>query len=266
MLRTRAWLAAAVAPLLVAGCESSTGPEDGARVRIAFTTAAGTARSLDGVSLSREASGDRVLQGSNGTLTITDVRMIVAEFELEGPDACGVPDEEGELDECEFKAAPSLLRLPLNGGEVVVATDQVPLGTYTELEFEIEDLEEDEDDRERTRAGIANVRSQLRGAFPRVPDEASAVVVGTFTPNDGAPRPFTVYLDADVEVEIELAPPLVISDQGASRTVTVQLDPARWFAQGGQVLDLSQFNERLLELDDRFQLGVVGVEDDEDDD
>lgn len=263
MLRTGLLLVLAATPLLLTACESSTGLEDGARVRIAFTTAAGTAGSLAGVSLSREATGDRVLQGPNGTLTITDVRMIVAEFELEGPDACGVPDEDGELEECEFNAPPSLLRLPLDGDAVVVATDEVPLGTYTELEFEIEDLDEDEDDRERTRAGIADVRSQLRGAFPRVPDEASAVVVGTFTPTGGAPRPFTVYLDADVEVEIDLVPPLVISEQGASRTVTVQLDPARWFVQGGQVLDLSLFNERLLELEDEFELGVVGIQDDD---
>lgn len=264
MLRRTPWVALAAAPLLLTGCGDATGPEDTARVRVAFTTTAPTVGSVDGLSASLLAD-ERVLTGSNGTLRITDMRMIVAELELEGPEACLESDDDGELEleECEFEAPPFLLTVPLEGGEVVVASTDVPLGTYSELKFEIEDLELDEDDEDRTRQAITNLRSQLQAAFPAFPSEASAVVVGSFTPTGGAARPFVVFLDADVEVELDLAPPLVIDDAGASRTLTVQLDPAAWFLDGGRVLDLSALNGRLVELEEEFRSGIRRGDDDD---
>lgn len=87
------------------------------------------------------------------------------------------------------------------------------------------------------------------------------VVTGTFTPTGGAPQNFTVFFDADIEVEMDLVPPLVIDATGtASRTITINLDPALWFQANGQVLDLSSFNGQTLEFEAEIEDGFVEIE------
>jgi hypothetical protein len=243
-----AWPAAIL--LVTVACNDATSPGDSARLRVAFAALDTTA--------TPSTSDQLVVTGTNGVLTITDVRMIVSEFELKGPRACVEEDDDGELEleHCEFESSPFLLDLPLNGDSIVVATTDVPTGAYTEVEFEVEDLKRDDDDGNRTRDAINALRTQMRSAFPNFPDDASVVVVGTFTPNGGTARPFTVYLDADVDFELPLIPPLIINESGANRTVTVEITPKRWFLRAGRVFDLSAFNGRVLEFEDDFRLGI----------
>jgi hypothetical protein len=79
-------------------------------------------------------------------------------------------------------------------------------------------------------------------------------VTGTFTPAGGAARPFTVYLDAEVRLELPISPPLAVAEGSSTAQVTVLLDPAAIFRTGSQVLDLSQLNGRLAEIE--FRDGV----------
>jgi hypothetical protein len=57
---------------------------------------------------------------------------------------------------------------------------------------------------------------------------------------------FRVFLDAEVEVELEMDPPLVIGSADP-QDVTVTVDPAALFRTGTQVTDLSRFNGQLVE-------------------
>jgi hypothetical protein len=225
--------------LLLAGCDSAaTVPDDGARVSVDF----GVARAV-----SAPAGGALAIAGSNGTLTLTELRLVVAEFELDGEDdgaAC-------TGDDCEdFDAGPAFVSVPLDGREVQVAAGPLPPGTYRRLEFEVEDLDDDEQDpAERQR--IEETLSRIRAEIPEWPRRASMRVAGTFQPQAGPAVPFRVFVEAEIELRLPLEPPLVVGAADAGRTVAVTLDPAAWFRVGDQVLDLSRYDGRSLELEVR---------------
>jgi hypothetical protein len=244
-----------LAPLALAACGDSvtggSGNGDTAPVSIRFGVSAGAARNAAPLgALRQEAQGDQlVVTGANGTLTITDIRMIVAEFEVKGDDDVNPCGANGGGDDCEdFEAGPLFIDLPLAGSTVPVSTGEIPPGTYREVEFEVEDLDDDEEnaaERQRIEALLAQVRAQ----FADWPRDASMLVTGTFTPTGGQPRAFRVFIEAEIEVEVDLNPPLVITETSTSRDVSILLDPAAIFRSGNNVLDLSQSTGRLLEIE-----------------
>ena len=84
-------------------------------------------------------------------------------------------------------------------------------------------------------------------------------------PTDGDPIEFTTYFEAEIEIEIPLAPPLEVTADWLSRAITVRLDPAQWITRAdGAVWDLDEFNynttEQLFELDAEFGDGVADIE------
>jgi len=195
--------------------------------------------------------------GSNGTLEISDIRVIVSELELEG-----------DADSAEFEAEPTFLDLPLDTTDVApVAAGDVPQATYNEFEFEVEDvdLEENEDDEQ----ALQDLHDQITGDFPNWPEGASMAVVGTFTPEGGTPQKDTAYFEAEIEVEREMDPALEVTGEGFSRTLTVKLDPTRWFSNNdGTVWNLPEraAGDELIEFEAEFEDGVTEIEVDDDDD
>jgi hypothetical protein len=254
-----------VAILLVAafsaGCSELTGAKSQGRVAVRFSTetAAGS-RSLSGgasFALAGSAADELVVTGSNGTLRIDDLRMIVSEFELErasgscaalrgeGRDDDEDDDDEGE--ECdEFESGPFLLDLALGGGATTVATDAVPEGNYSAVKFEVEDLEVDDDDDAKEQRSFQDILGTLRQSYPAFPPRASMVVHGSFTPTGGTAQPFTVYLRAELEIERELVPPLSVPGDNA---LTVTVDPATWFTSSGRVVNLAALDGRTVEME-----------------
>jgi hypothetical protein len=226
-------------------------------VAVGFATsysASGTAAT--GTALKSNHDGVEI-DGSNGTLSITDIRLIVSEVELDGDDSA------------DFEAGPSFLDLPLDPNEIApLAASQIPSGRYDEFEFEVEDVDADEaDDDEQS---LRDLRESIVEEFPDWPDDASMVVVGTFTQNDGTSTGFTTYFEAEIEIERELSPPLEVTGDGLSRSLTVRLDPTRWFRHSdGTVRDLSQFDyastDDLVEFEAEFEDGVTDIEVDDDD-
>lgn len=248
--------ALALVPLAAAACDGSTGPNAREQVAIRFATAGG-ASLASGASFAHAGSDALVLQ--DGTV-ITDVRLIVSEFELERAEGACLDGQDD--DDCEkFEALPSLLDLPLGGGAVTVATDLVPEGSYTALEFEVEDLDlddvEDRDDEDADdaakRQAIASIGTTLRGLYPQFPEAASMVVHG----RSAAGTEFTVYFDAEIEVEVEFADPFTVPGATA---LTVNVDPAAWF----QGLSLPALNGRTVEFEFEAEF-ESGFEDDDDD-
>jgi hypothetical protein len=95
------------------------------------------------------------------------------------------------------------------------------------------------------------------------------LVTGSFTPTSGSPEDFRVFIEAEIEVEMDLIPNLVLGDGTSSRDVTVDIEPAIWFGRpDGSVLDLRQYDYDstgdLLELDVELEDGFTRVEIDED--
>ena len=149
--------------------------------------------------MARPAAGpsEPALSGSNGELGLTTIAFIVSELELD----C---DDDGRTGPCaDFEAPPAFVVLPLGTGTVDVTSRAIPAGTYDELEFEVEDLDVDDEDGPTKRVQIEALVAEIRSIYPDFPAEASMVVESAFTPTDGDARPFRVYFDAEVEVEIE---------------------------------------------------------------
>lgn len=247
----------------LAGCESTTGPDDGQpRVSIAFQTTLGAAPSVVPGDLGRVARNtlaqSLTLTGSNGMLTLDEVWLIVAEFELEleDDDAC---DDSIDDDSCEeFEAPPQFIQLPLDGGTEPTVSQPVPAGVYDELEFEVEDLELDEDGEDAVE--IQALLAAIRAQFPDWPEEASMLVTGTFTPNGGSAVAFRVFFEAEIEIEIEFDPPLDLTD-GTDASVDVVVDPAAWFKRpDNTVMDLSQFEGQVVEFESEMEDGFSEFE------
>lgn len=201
------------------GCESSTAPGVTGAVRIAAPAVAGA---------SVETATGLSIAGSNGTLVITGITMVVNELELRRASADSCDDDAPGSDDCEeFESEFFVADVPLGGSAVTVAADRIPKDTYTALEFEVEDLEMDDDDDASDAARIAAALAQVRARFADWPAGASMRITGTFTPTGGDAQEFVVYFDAEVEVERLLNPPLVVDD--AFTGLTIDLRPDLWF-------------------------------------
>lgn len=241
----------------LAGCSDSLtgGGGDDARVQLRFGVAGGAA-SASAARLQASGTEQVVITGSNGTLAISDIRLVVAEFELDGDDDVNPCRANGGVDDCEdFNAGPMFVDLPLTGGPVAVGSGDVPAGVYDEVEFEVEDLDDDEEDpAERQR--IEALRQQIQAQFADWPRDASMLVVGTFTPAGGAARPFRAFVEAEIEIELDLSPPLSVGE-GATGSLDVTLDPQALFRNGNTVLDLSSANGR-TELEIEIENGFRG--------
>ena len=218
----------AVSTLLI-GCDSVD--ETGGRTSVKFQVVGSSAAA-------KTAAGTLEIAGTNGTLRLTGVHLIVAEFELERLeyDDC---DLLGELDDdgCEeFQAPPFFVDLPLDNTEVTVAASSITPDTYKELEFEIERLDDDD----VPAAVAAALLAEIRQDIPDWPSRASMAFVGEFEETGGAIRPFTVYADAEIEIEMDLVPPITIDSAADDHDITVVVDPSEWLKSvDGSVLDLS---------------------------
>ena len=235
------------AGLLLAGCDMlGGGSNTGVAIKMEVAGASGSNLRAGHAALTAADEG-LVLVGTNGTLAITDVRLIVDQFRLKRDKRATECDgKRGDDDDaCEhFSAPPTLVDLPLGGEAITVATTAVPSGTYDRLHFRVKDLDwDDDDDRDDDDRELDDLAEEILEDFPNWPEDASMMLVGTFTPTGGTVRPFTVFADADIKVMLGLNPPLVISDDEANRDLTIQINPALWFRNvTGAVMDLSAYD------------------------
>lgn len=271
----------ALAAAAVAACDTGTGLNGGAQVSIAFDArTAGTAAGMEMLGFGGGLISESVeVSGSNGVLSIDTAHVIMSEFELDRMDDFDRCDDDGDDGDdgsddgddslCpDFDAPPSFLSLPLGNGPKTVVSAEIPVGRYDELEFEIEDLDDDEDDAIEAQQ-IEELRAEIRAQYPNWPRDASMRVAGTFTPTGGEPEPFVVYLEAEIEVELEFDTPFTVTETDVGRTITVELDPADWFTLGnGTVINLADHDYEttgsLLEFEVEIENGFKSVEHDDD--
>jgi hypothetical protein len=261
MTRLNLLAACGLALATLAACsDSPTGGGRDARVQVRFGVAGAAASQA---LLQTSGTEQLVITGANGTLAISDIRLVVAEFELDGDDdvnRCGAStssasfsrgddddgsddrgrggDDDGSDDCDDFNAGPMFVDLPLTGGPVAVASGDIPAGVYRRVEFEAEDLDDDEQNPAEA-ARIAALRTQILAQFPDWPRKASMLVVGTFTPTGGQPVAFRRFIEAEIEIRLALNPPLTVGAGGAG-SLDVTLDPTSIFRSGANVLNLTQ--------------------------
>jgi hypothetical protein len=246
-------LALAVAVLGTSACDDGVGPEDMAEVTLSFASVEAQGMQSAGNALAASSTLARSVEmaGSNGSLTLDEIQLLVDEFKLEGSGAaCG---DHPEPEACgRIEAEPYFLDLPLDAVPVDAATTLVADGSYFALKLETKDL---------SSSGLAEV---VRPEFPDWPDEASLRVTGSFDPEDGSdPRPFVVYFQAEVKVELAFDPPLDLSSEDAH--VVVEIDPLAWFTNpDDSVVDLSELdyetNGEVVEFEAKMSEGFSKLE------
>ncbi len=199
--------------------------------------------------------------GAN-TLVVDYAALVLSEIELEGALAdCAVgfddDDDDFDDDDCEeFETGPILLELPLDGSVDRVLEVFVAPGTYDELEFEL-DTPDDDDEGER----------DFLERYPEF-EEVSVRVEGTWNG-----QPFVFVQDVEAEQETDLEEPLVVTEGGQTRNLTLRLDISSWFVDGdARLIDPTTAlddgpNEELVEdnIEDSFEAFEDDDEDGEDD-
>ncbi len=205
---------------VISACSDNTGPTAGgpATVSLSFTTtgSAGAAFSRSSFGIGANlAVADTFVSGSD-TLIVTRARVVLREIELKRVNEFACDSIMGDDDGCEkFEAGPILVDLPLNGSVTTAVSVPIDTGTYDEIEFDIHKPSDD------NAADSAFVAQNLGFA------DISIRVDGTFNG-----QPFVYESDLNVDQEIELATPLVITDMTAQTNVTLRVDLSTWFRSG----------------------------------
>lgn len=259
----------AAALVAVAACDNGTGVAGPGTVSLNFRVPGSGAPALAPAApgLAAVAGPPMTIEGTNGDLVIDEIRVIIDEAELKPADgSCDLVVDASDDDDCpDFEAPPRFLDLPLDGEPIEAMTAVVPAGVYKELDFEIEDLEDDEEDPAEA-AAIAALRAAILSEIPDWPWKASTLVVGRFESTAGGSIEFRVFLDAEIEIELDLIPNLVVGEDGSlSRELTVDVRPDIWFGRpDGSVVPLHLFDYgltgELYSIEVEMENGFTDVE------
>ena len=255
-----AWLGAL--PLLAAcdGSGSPSGTPDASSVALQFNAVLPSAASGTGGTAQPNATlanGPITLAGTNGTLVVDDLRLIVSRIRLkraEGDCSSGMGDSTSACRK--FKGGPYLVNL-LDGTAADVVTADVPAGNYTSIEFKAENLDpsddDDHDDDDGAAAGVEKLIVDLRKTYPNYPRRASMVAHGTFTPTGGAATPFTVYFQAEIRIRKSFLTPFKVPEDSK---VVIDLDAASWFKSGSNVVNLATQDGKTLRFELELESGI----------
>lgn len=197
-------LGLAMIAVLAAACKSATAPRETGPVafQLAANARFGTSASVAG-------------------LEITGVRMVVGAVALGNGDEFGCRDCQGDKEEA--ATPPQLIDVPLDGGSVLVSTEQVNVGTYGLAEFSVEQL-----------------------SAPPTGDSwapgTTILITGRY--NGTA---FQLPLSVDGSFRETLSPPAVVTGSTPeSVQVRITLPVASWFVLNGTTLDPTLAANRVL--------------------
>lgn len=224
------------------------------------------ANSMGFANITTQQTGDTLsIAGNNGTLFITDVHFIVDDFELEKAEGECEGLEGKNEDACEeFEAELIFVDLPLGTDSLELSATPVKNGVYSELEFEVDDLDLDEPEDSTEMQKKEELLTEIRTQFADWPESASMVISGWFVSNTSTVTEFTTYAEAEVSVEMELTPPLDI-DGSTSKYVTININPATWFVRGdGSVINLANYDfsltNEILDFEVEIENGFISTE------
>jgi len=222
MSRNRQLVGALMFAGALAACDSSGPASQNPAVSLSIATRGTTAAAASGMQLS--GAPVEYTDGTN-TLVISSVEMVVKEMEIKRAEYTSQCDSTASHDQCEeLESGPYLLDLPLSAGATSVVTVDVLPGTYDEFEFKVHVPSDDAEN-----ADFLAAHPDFNGVSIRV--------TGTW---NGAS--FTYETDVSAEQEMELAPPLVVTDAGTS-DFTLYIDIGTWFrANDNSLIDPSSAN------------------------
>lgn len=138
-----------------------------------------------------------VITGDGHTIDLQSADVVFSEvtFERQGVDAGDDDDSDSDSDSDhagneKFRAGATTVALPLEGGTITPFTGTLPAGTYRGIEMDADFI-------------------RLRGTY------------------DG--QAFDVTVPINAELELAFVPPLDITSSSTPLTVSVNIDPSKWF-------------------------------------
>ena len=177
-------------------------------------------------------------------ITITSAKVVVGEIEF----------ETSLRDSMDFESeTPLVVNLDLTGMPTPLGTVSVPMGTYEEMEVEIEKLDPEDGQVYLANPDLQNLSISVQGYV------------------DGDPNAVFVFASAiEEEQEWEFSPPLVIDASSPQTNVVLSIDTRTWFSDGagGYIDPRSGQNQKTIERNIKASIKVFEDEDDngEDDD
>ena len=238
-----------VLAVLGGACDSTNALSGSARVDIGFT-AAPLSRPVSDAASAKSSHAPLQMEGPNGTLTISKIRLIVDGVQLKGS---------GNATDIDVDSA--FVSLPLDSTTIEpVASGTVPVGTYETLTLTIENADLEDETREE------ELRTAIDESFPNWPDEASMVVTGTFShTGEDTTQEFATYFTAETKVTKETRTALDVSGADVIRGLNVRVDPSRWFAKpDGSLWNLSEYDYArtgaVIDFEDEIEDGVASIE------
>lgn len=222
-----------IAVLLVTACtSSSTGPNKLGNVQVSFATSGPAPTTLPSpvIRLHAGTAADTLVSGTD-TLIVTSAEIVLRQVELKVAQSTVC-----DTATChEFAAGPVLVSLPLTPGAAVQFALNLPSASYSELDFEVH------------KPDNGNTTDQAFIAAHPGFAQSSIRVKGTF---DGTAFTFTSAVD--VEQELTISPPLVVTDTTTSTNVTIFVSLDGWFVTStGALIDPS------TALDGQPNAGIV---------
>ncbi|HTH65281.1 MAG TPA: hypothetical protein VL563_11365 [Gemmatimonadales bacterium] len=174
------------------------------------------------------AAGDStVIALGNDTLILRSLAVVLRKIELKRLEtsSCDSIATNGDCEE--FESGPVLATFPLGSTNTAAAvTVSAPAGQYDKLEFEIHKTDSTGDAAfVAANPGFKNISIRVTGTFSKA----------------GSRSDFTFTSDLDASEELGFNPPLAVVD-GTPANLTVRLDVATWFANGGALIDPASAN------------------------
>jgi len=177
-----------------------------------------------GASLTMKVDFAAAKASAADTVALTSAKVLMKRIKFEN---------DAEEDSSELKLGPFIITLNLTGGLTEIATGDIPNGTYDKVKFEIHKMEDND--------AIGDT-SFLIGT-----EGCSFVIKGMY--NDTA---FTYKSKKGVEIEMNVNPPIVISDSLKDVNITLTVNPSNWFKNGGVFIDPRNEGNRSV-IDDNIK-------------
>lgn len=198
--------------------------------------------------LSMKVDMSVLAKASGDTVIIESAKVLLKSIKFK-------TDVEDSLD---YKVGPFIVNLDMSGGVTQIAASDIPNGTYNEIKFKIHKPEDNEAVSDTD--FVAGTSSDKR---------FSIVIRGTYNGT-----PFLYRSKKDIEQELEINPPLIVTDSTNDVNATLLVSPAGWFLKDGLYLDPMNESNR-SDIDDNIKRSFRkamkdnnhdGVENDEHDD
>lgn len=179
-----------------------------------------------GSSLSMKVDMSALAKTAGDTVILQSAKLVMKSIKFK-------TDIEDSLD---YKTGPFIVNLDMNGGVTQIATTDIPNGIYDEIKFKIHKPEDDETFSDSDFVAGANSDKRF-----------SMVIRGTYNGT-----PFLFRSKKDIEQELEINPPLVVTDSTNDVNATLLVAPSGWFMKDGNYLDPSAEGNR-EDIDDNIK-------------